>query len=164
MYAGNQQLSFTSEMDITALRRAERALRALVDASPEATDARRDLAWCLLLQVFYWAGYEDCVHRMSEMQQGVESPREELIPDRPISELLAECLWQATILPAISSDEATRVDRERLISLAKMAGRAREVDAAQRRGDQVLRVLIRDIDRGDEHPNTAAELAGGATA
>jgi len=132
-----------SAMDISSLRSAERSLRDLVDACPESADARRDLAWCLLVQVFYRAGYEDCFRRVTAEDNNQAA--EESLDFRSITEMLAECLWQATVLPSLTSDDAARIERDRLISIARMAGRSDDVEAAQLRGDQALRDLIRDL-------------------
>jgi hypothetical protein len=136
----------TNHMNVLSLWTTESELRARVENAPANAEARRDLAWCLVLLAMYQAGIED---RDSDGAGLVDDETDEDVESdtRSSSELFREHLWHMQVLRMLPNRKD--VLRSDVVDVTKMLGLSPVSAEIKTKYDTAFRRLVADLQSSD---------------
>ncbi|MDR3710314.1 MAG: hypothetical protein P4L33_18610 [Capsulimonadaceae bacterium] len=148
------------QIDLERLSRTEMELRNRVERSPTNADARRDLAWCLILLAMYHAGLEQSEAGAVSRGDGSDTSGAECCEDeiqsikgrsesRSADQFLCEHLWHAQVLDMLPASRQVMRELPSDIGLAHVIGGADMASKVSSKYEAALRRLISDL----EDPN-----------
>lgn len=136
--------------DMAALRHAELSFLHRLEQEPGDTAARMGLAWCLVVQASFEAGYEDTLDRLRPSEEGAaraaERDRERLPTGgvtglRTSGALLKSSLRQAILVSHLSTNPKERGGSEWLQSLIRLSGGEQALREAEAEAEATLRAM-----------------------
>ncbi len=134
-------------MNVLSLWTTESELRARVENAPTNAEARRDLAWCLVLLAMYKAGVEQSEQEQAESGIAAGSAAESPEIDRTSSDLFREHLWHLQVLRMLPSrKDVLRTD---VVDITKMLGLPPVSAEIKTKYDSAFRRLVSDIQSAD---------------
>ena len=140
-------------IDVERLWRTETELRDRVENSPGNTQARQDLAWCLILLAMYQAGLEKSGARPSTARLtlssgaagAAESSEHAESIDRSAEQLLCEHLWHSQVLDMLPRERTASTSRSTTLPIDDLIGAAPLAREMRRKYETALRSLIADL-------------------
>ena len=139
-------------IEMASLKRAETIYRSRLVNTPENTETRIKLAWCLFMQALYRAGQESMLAALisnDEDNQSDLSQRSKFIWDQDAGELINDCLQQTSTVLQLSASSKERLDANRLQSLVKMSGGEQAVAQAREASSRLLGEVLQELLRNE---------------
>ena len=119
--------------DVSKLEATERSCIACIEEDPTNSNARLQLAWCLIIFYIYKSGQESILREQLDL---------ELDPNgRTAKRLLEEGLLQATIVSDISTDPSEKNEVENLKMLVQISGAKETLAKASAGSNAIFRTL-----------------------
>ena len=136
----------TLQIDMDSLWRTENELRQRVEGAPANVEARRDLAWCLMLLAMYQAGFEQAMQWRetdSAATESLDASSDE--ESQSAEQLLLEHLWHAHVLKVLPSPSQSKCPAFCDLGIGQIVGAPLLSAKVKSKFEDAMRRLIADL-------------------